>query len=39
VNQRLAEPDRLLDEAETVAAQSGAHGIQRWITALRDGRE
>ena len=30
-----AERDRLLDEAESVAAESGAKGIQRWITAER----
>lgn len=31
-----AEHDRLLDEAESVAVDSGAKGIQRWIAAERD---
>jgi hypothetical protein len=31
-----AERERLLDEAESVASESGARGIQRWITAERD---
>jgi hypothetical protein len=30
------ERDRLLDEAESVALESGAKGIQRWITAERE---